>query len=1437
MKTLLTLIAGLAIGFDAAAAVAEKPETSRRPAPPSVDLAKDPTLYVVGYAHLDTQWRWAYPQSIREYIPATLKGNFALFEKYPDYIFNFSGSRRYQFMKEYYPADYETLKKYIAQGRWFPCGSSVDENDANVPSGESQIRHVLYGNKYFQQEFGVTSEEFMLPDCFGFPASLPQVLAHCGLKGFSTQKLTWNAAVPLPFKVGTWEGPDGSSVIAALDPGEYVGQVRENLANSNAWTQRIKANGKASGVFTDYHYFGTGDQGGAPKESSVKMVQDSVNTKGAIKVVPSQADWLFKAITPEMSKSLPKYKGELMLTQHSAGSISSEAYMKRWNRKNELLADAAERAAVAASWLGGRTYPGQRLEDAWYLLLGSQMHDILPGTSLPMAYSYSWNDEVLAGNQFSSVLADSASVVISQLDTNAAGTPVVVYNATSSAREDVVEAFIPAGDDAAKMLGVSVTGPDGKPVAAQVLGCADGKVHVAFVAAAESNGYATYGVKLTAAASPATSSLRVTERELENADYLVKLNDEGDVASIFDKETKRELLSAPARLGLHYENPKDWPAWNQDWTDRQLPAKAFVGGPTTFKIVEKGPARVAIETVRTTEGSTFTQRVRLSSGGGSARIEFDNDIKWQSRERSLRASFPLTAGNPMATYDLHAGVIERPNYRPNIYEYLFHQWFDLTDAKGDYGVSVMSDSKYACDKPDDHTVRLTLLYTPGTHGGYQDQGHQDLGRHRILYALQGHKGDWRSGDTPGEAARLNQPLVPFVTTAHAGPLGKSFSLASVSSPEVSIMAIKKAEASDEVIVRLRQLTGRETKGLTLAFASPVTEAREVDGQERTIGAATVKNGAVVTDIRGYGLKAFALKLGPATAKAAATTSSPVALAFDTDAASTNEHRTDGAMDATGAYPAEQFPKTLSDSGVQFTFGSTADGAKNAVACKGQTIELPKGSFDRLHLIAAASEDVSSKLTVGGVSQPWNVQAWGGFVGQWDTRLWAGTVPEQAYNWSNQFVGLKPGYVKQDQVAWYCTHHHTASGDAHYLYSYLFHYTIDLPKGATSVTLPNDARIKVFAATATGGGTSRAVPAAPLFDTLADHVTDGFTITGGEVPANDATEIALAPGLYWNPEGVHYTTDGSEPTAASPAYTGPITLNTSATVRFKDVVSKGGASASRVVTVNDVTPPRIYGIASNVASPEVVIRFSEKLEAGSVTPDAFKLMPPVKVTSAALSNDGLSVTLRLAAAPELGSSYSLQVKGVTDVSPAHNTTGGVITDFTPRGAIYSVQKVTPELRGKSIGNIPGMPTKGTDPWTLNMFIKPSRQPDNHTIFAGFGTCHGASNSQARYLAKFATGLHFWSANNDVESSAQLDLNAWQMITASYDGATLRVYKNATLVAEQRTAFADDVPSVTIAPKDPWDRRYQYDGEIAGVSVWGAALDAGTLASLQQTMPKE
>src|ERR1051326_7159681 len=260
-------------------------KTLRISLPP--DLTKQPTLYVVAYAHLDTQWRWEYPQVISEYLTKTMRNNFAYFEKYPHYIFNFTGANRYRLMKEYFPADFARLKNHVAGGRWFPAGSSMEEGDVNAPSAEAIIRQVLYGNNWFRREFGKASQEFMLPDCFGFPSSLPTILSHAGIKGFSTQKLSadWQPAphvggpnspekTPegIPFNVGVWEGPDGSTIIAALNPLSYTSDVTYDLTKTapplppipaNAppnfhphpfedWPSRLQIDGSLTGVYADY---------------------------------------------------------------------------------------------------------------------------------------------------------------------------------------------------------------------------------------------------------------------------------------------------------------------------------------------------------------------------------------------------------------------------------------------------------------------------------------------------------------------------------------------------------------------------------------------------------------------------------------------------------------------------------------------------------------------------------------------------------------------------------------------------------------------------------------------------------------------------------------------------------------------------------------------------------------------------------------------------------------------------------------------------------------------------------------------------------------------------------------------------------------------------------------------------------------------------------
>ncbi len=1132
---------------------------------PRPNLATEPTLYIVGYAHLDTEWRWEYPQVIQEYLTKTMRNNFALFEKYPHYIFNFTGAYRYRLMKEYYPSDFERLKQYVAAGRWFPAGSSMEEGDVNSPNAESIIRQILYGNNWFRKEFGMASDEYMLPDCFGFPASLPSILAHSGIKGFSTQKLSsaWQPAprvggpdspektpVGIPFNVGIWEGLDGKTVIAALNPLSYGTPVTYDISKApppppafdpsltpqqsqgrtrglEDWPRRVQTNGDLTGIFADYHYVGTGDTGGSPNESSVRLME-AITTKsktslppvfqfgqrsvsqsgplvqvgdGPIHVVWSRSDQMFQDILSCCKTNLlPRFKGDLELINHTAGGLSSQAYQKRWMRRNELLADAAEKASVAAEWLGGRAYPLERLNKAWALVMAGQMHDILPGTATPKAFEFAWNDDVIAMNQFAGVITSATSAVASGLDTQGKGTAIIVYNPLNVQRQDIVEANIsfPNGTP----MAVRVTGPDGNEVPAQL---SNGKV--LFVAKAPSVGFAVYDVQSTGTAATG-SELKVTESSLENNRYRIKIDGNGDVASIFDKKINHELLSAPIRLAISTDNPRQWPAWNMDFEDEQRPPRTFVGGPAKIRIVENGPARVAVEVEREAENSKFIQTISLSAGDAGNRVEFRNVIDWKTKQANLKATFSLAASNKMATYNWDVGTIQRPNEEERQFEVASHQWIDLTDQNGSYGVTVLTDCKNASDKPDDKTIRLTLVRTPGTRGGYADQGTQDLGRHEIVFGLAGHAGDWRRGQTDWQAYRLNQPLIAFVSPSHAGELGKSFSLLKINNDRVRIMALKKAELSDEVIVRLVEMDGKTADNVRFTFAAPVTAAREVNGQEQLIGPATVANGELVTSFSAYQPRTFALKLAKAQTRATEIQSQPVALDYDLSVTSRMNRPADGSFDwapnnqgaSQGkALPAEMLPREIPYGGIRFNVAPV--GKPNAVVPHGQTITLPTGTYNRVYLLAAAANgDQKGTFRLGDKSVELTIQEWTGFIGQWDDRIWRvteepipqrqgaqapppGTPPRTRTNPYGEMIGLRPGFIKRADIAWFSSQRRAADGSAEpYAYSYLFAYAIDLPAGARTVVLPDNDRIRILAITVANEPWVIS-PGHPLYDTL------------------------------------------------------------------------------------------------------------------------------------------------------------------------------------------------------------------------------------------------------------------------------------------------------------------------------------------------------------------
>jgi alpha-mannosidase len=1154
------------------------------------DIRKSPTLYVVPYAHLDTQWRWEFPQTISEYLLKTMKVNFDYIDEFPHYVFNWTGANRYRLMKEYFPSDYARMKKYVAQGRWFPAGSSIEEGDVNLPSAEGIFRQILYGNEYFRKDFGKASNEYMLPDCFGFPASLPSILAHAGVKGFSTQKLNsqWQPSPKvggpespeqtpegIPFNVGLWIGPDGKSVMAALNPGGYssnvytdlskepttppppnapqlTGEERARLTPQQAsaiarqrpaeqdWVKRIQLDGDVTGVFADYHYVGTGDVGGATQESTVKLLEaivtkaetvlpsppanaafamgetptaqpagDKVRVgEGPVHVIESAADQMFNDISPAMQTKLPQYKGDLELINHSAGSLTSQAYHKRWTIKNELLANAAEEASVAAAWMGGRTYPQERMNSAWMLELAGHFHDTGAGTATPRAYQYAWNDDIIVSNQFAGILTDASESIASALNTNVAGIPIVVFNPLNIDREDIITANVKFPNGTPKA--VSVTDPEGREVPSQV---EEGKV--LFVAKAPSVGYAVYGVQ-PAESSNQRSTLKATDTSIENDRYTVRLDAQGDVSSIYDKSVKKELLSAPMRLAISNDAPKVYPAWNMDFEQVEAAPRSYVSGPAQIRIKENGPVRVSLEVSRETEGSKFVQTISLSAGDAGNRVEFGNAIDWKTLSANVKATFPLTANNENATYNWEIGTIQRPNAQERQFEVASHRWIDLSDKAGNFGVTLLTDCKNGSDKPNDNTLRLTLMRSPGMQPApngrpqaYGDQANQDWGHHEFVFGLAGHSGTWQQAQTDWQAYRLNDPMVAFQTAMHPGPLGKTFTLAHLNNPRIRVLAIKKAEASDEIVVRLVELDGKPASDVRVTFATPVKAAREIDAQERPVGPATVEGGSLVTSFTAYQPRTFALRLDASHDRLASAQSTPVTLHYDLAVATNDDTKTPGGgFDGKGnAIPAEMLQSTIDYHGVQFKLAPSSTGSANALVPKGQTIQLPAGQYNRVYVLAASADgDQKADFQIGNRKVTLNIQDWSSFIGQWDTRLWkqqserdwAISANHPAWppadlqereqrpvtpRYPEDYIGLQPGYVKTADLAWYASHHHTAEGlNQPYQYSYLFAYPIDVSSGERTLTLPNNDRIRILAIS-TANESPELRPAYPLYDTL------------------------------------------------------------------------------------------------------------------------------------------------------------------------------------------------------------------------------------------------------------------------------------------------------------------------------------------------------------------
>ena len=1031
-----------------------------------VDAQKPYKAYMVSNTHLDTQWLWTVQTTIDHYLYRTLTQNFWLIDHYPGYIFNFEGAVRYQWAKEYYPTEYERLKNYIKAGRWNISGSSWDSTDPNIPSPESFFRNLLYGQEFFKKEFGKKSNDIFLPDCFGFGYTLPTIAAHSGIIGFSTQKLQ-HRKLPfygdhkLPFMFGLWEGIDGARIMAVPHAQDYVSRFDGQELSNNGKLVDLAKNGLNNTV---YHYYGAGDRGGSPTIASVRSVETGMKGEGPVQIISARSGQLFDDYYPfEKHPELLVFKGELLMDVHATGCYTSQAAMKLFNRRNELLADAAERASVVAEWLGGAAYPEEPLRESWQRFLWHQFHDDLTGTSIPVAYTFSWNDELIAQSEFAEITTGAVGAVSRALDTRTRGISVVVYNPVAQSRCDIVTATV---DMALQPKDIVAVAPNGKKVFGQLLSWQNGKATVLFPVDMDPVSFSVYDVR--SGKISGTKQLKAESNILENSIYKVVLDKNGDIASITDKRNGRELVEPGKAFRLALFTPSEsrtWPAWELfKKTIDQTPLP--VNGNVEISVAENGPVRASLKVKRTYGTSNFVQYITLTEGGQDDRIDIRNEIDWNERNTLLKAEFPMNVSNEIATYDLGIGYIGRGSNTDNKYEVVAQQWADITSADGSYGISVMNDSKYGWDKPDNHTLRLTLLNTPavGKDPNMAHQEHLDMGHHTFSYSIYGHKSDIAEAGTAWKAEAFNQLLLSFTTPKHAGTLGRKLSFVKTNMPGIAIKAVKKAEDGKSYIVRVNEIYGKDFENAEIIFASAVESACEVNGIEEYVGETKYEGDKIVFSGTAFQPRTFSVRL-----KENACLEIPENHSIDIECNATaltaDEFSMSGNFDGEGnSFAAELMPDVVEAEGVTFRMeNNPAD--YNYIRCDGQTIPLPeKHGYTKCYLLVTSSHgDRKASFQVDGKDYSVNVPFYSGFIGQWG------------------WTGESEGYMKDASIAYIGTHRHSSrvGGNESYIYTYLYKICLDIAPDAKALTLPKDAGVALFAVTLSDNSNDDTKPATEM----------------------------------------------------------------------------------------------------------------------------------------------------------------------------------------------------------------------------------------------------------------------------------------------------------------------------------------------------------------------
>ncbi len=776
---------------------------------------------MVGHAHLDTAWLWPLRETIRK-CARTFSTVLELMDRYPEYRFVVSQAQHLAWMQQHYPDLWSRMKERIAEGRLEPTGSMWVESDCNIPSGESLVRQIFYGKKFYRQELGIETNDVWLPDVFGYSAALPQIMRRSGIRWFLTQKLSWNQYNVLPHHSFWWEGIDGSRVFTHFPPADtYNGNVTarelrfvvENFKDHDRSTRSL-------------YLFGHGDGGGGPTAEMLESARRLADVDGIPRLTIESARTFFTEAEAEI-KDPAVWAGELYLEYHR-GTYTTQAATKLGNRRAEFgLRDSELWASLAPAG----HYPAAELEELWKLLLLHQFHDIIPGSGIHWVYQDTARDHAHILAETSLLTQGALDSVVDAIDTSGRTHPVVAFNSLSHDRKELVLVDAPAGTR-------GVLDPSGqlRPIQHHDDGRAIMMVSV------PACGYEVYD--LVTEEPPPAPRATATDRTLENESLRVELDDTGSLSSVFDKVAGREVL-APGGRGNLFQLFPDYPNFYDAWDiDRFTFDKSVdLDEVESIQAVEVGPLRAGIRVIRRFGHSSISQIIRLDAGSRS--IDFDTDVEWHETNRLLKVAFPVDVRSLRATYEIQYGHVERPTHDNTSwdvarFEVCAHKWVDLSEPG--YGVALLNDCKYGHDISG-NVIRLSLLRASTWPDPEADRGH-----HQFRYRLLPHAGDLREAGVIDAGYDLNVPVRMVDTTPHAGTLAASGSFLSVDADHVVVEAVKQSDrANGALVIRLYEAWGRRGPVTVQLPWKPVRVAR-ADLLEGQLGELLFEDRAVTFDI-------------------------------------------------------------------------------------------------------------------------------------------------------------------------------------------------------------------------------------------------------------------------------------------------------------------------------------------------------------------------------------------------------------------------------------------------------------------------------------------------------------------------------------------------------------------------------------------------------------